>query len=115
MLPNHKKIDHKSSQNHPKMLPGASWAPSWLPTSKLSSIFSSWAPSWSLWGLLLEALGRPRRALGELSELLGLSWGALGTLLGELLNIWSGSGVVFEGLGAILEQVCLFLRINGFT
>ena len=77
-----------SCQNRPKMLPGASWAPSWLPTSKSSSIFCSWAPSWRLWGPPWKDLGRSWRTLGKLlsglGALLGSSWGALGGTFGDL-------------------------------
>ena len=70
-------------------------------------------------GTILEALGALLGGSWVLLEVsrspLGLSWGALGKLLGQLLGIWSGSGVGFEGLGAILEQFGLFFRIDGFT
>ena len=87
------------------MLPGASWAPSWLPTSKSSSIFRSWAPSWRLLGPSWEDLGRSWRTLGKLlsglGALLGSSWGALGRTFGDLEWL----GCVFLGsrssLGAI--------------
>ena len=84
------------------MLPGASWAPSWLPRSKSSCFFCYWAPSWRLLGPSWEDLGCSWRSLGG-------SWGSLGELLGSSWGNFWASGVARGWFLKVSEQSWSYL------